>query len=374
MKKVFFFAAMAIAAIGAQAQVSVGSAAIEFKYCFTTYGDKELNYGYASLPVTYEGVTFSKNEIDANNQIKKDVTLSVHNHRGCDSVQHVTMNVEMTYGQLGGKFTVYKSGGDVRQVYFSQGNLQYQAVGSDSQEHWRFAEHQYDMIGSGNSNISSTYIGWIDLVGWATSGWKYTGWMTGGTAEYYGQQGHSMSESGYTNMDWGINCKIDNGGSKGTWRTLTNDEWRYMIYNRSDKCGYATVNGVYGIVLLPDDWTLPSTLSAFIGINSSNSFGFSSNMYYTTDHASYEASKSWNAMEAAGAVFLPAAGYRDGTTYYSLYSGNECGQYWTATSQGSDNACQLFFKFNNVSHNTYNPGSAASKSRGCAVRLVRDVQ
>ena len=44
-----------------------------------------------------------------------------------------------------------------KQIYFSQGNLQYQA----STGTWRFAEHQYDMIGSDNSNISSSYSGWI---------------------------------------------------------------------------------------------------------------------------------------------------------------------------------------------------------------------
>ncbi|MBR7035054.1 MAG: hypothetical protein IKI25_04755, partial [Bacteroidales bacterium] len=57
-----------------------------------------------------------------------------------------------------------------KKVYFSQGNLQYQA----STGTWRFAEHQYDIIGDGddNANISSTNSGWIDLFGWGTSGYN----------------------------------------------------------------------------------------------------------------------------------------------------------------------------------------------------------
>ncbi|MBQ3677498.1 MAG: hypothetical protein II926_09075, partial [Bacteroidales bacterium] len=63
-----------------------------------------------------------------------------------------------------GVFTVAKG----KQVYFSQANLQYNA----SSNVWRFAEHQYDIIGEDNSNISKSYNGWIDLFGWGTSGYK----------------------------------------------------------------------------------------------------------------------------------------------------------------------------------------------------------
>ena len=79
-------------------------------------------------------------------------------------------------GALPGLFSVSAT----KQVHFSQGNLQYQA----STNTWRFAEHQYDYVGtqtadycgfyggnvsgSDNRNISSTYNGWIDLFGWGT--------------------------------------------------------------------------------------------------------------------------------------------------------------------------------------------------------------
>lgn len=63
-------------------------------------------------------------------------------------------------GALKGEFSVSAT----KKVHFSQGNLQYQA----STKTWRFAEHQYDYIGSANSQISSSYTGWIDLFGYGT--------------------------------------------------------------------------------------------------------------------------------------------------------------------------------------------------------------
>ncbi|MBO4655069.1 MAG: hypothetical protein J5644_05955, partial [Bacteroidales bacterium] len=55
-------------------------------------------------------------------------------------------------GAISGKFSVSST----KQVYFSQGNLQYQA----STGTWRFAEHQYDFIGGGNF-LSESNTDWI---------------------------------------------------------------------------------------------------------------------------------------------------------------------------------------------------------------------
>ena len=55
-----------------------------------------------------------------------------------------------------------------KKVYFAKGNLQYRA----STDTWRFAENQWDTIGSANMNRSSTYDGWIDLFYYGTSGYN----------------------------------------------------------------------------------------------------------------------------------------------------------------------------------------------------------
>lgn len=122
-----------------------------------------------------------------------------------------------------GEFTVARG----KKVYFSRGNLQYQA----STGTWRFAEHQWDMIGENNENISSDYDGWIDLFGWGTSGYngKYP-YMTSIENTDYGD---GMNDIAVTDYDWGVYNKILNGGNKaGLWRTLTYSEWRYILNDR----------------------------------------------------------------------------------------------------------------------------------------------
>ena len=117
-------------------------------------------------------------------------------------------------GVLHGLFSV----SETEQVRFSQGNLQYQA----STATWRFADNQYDIIGAENSNISDSYDGWIDLFGWATSGYESSfPYQTSDKIADYGPDDESIAQ---TNYDWGIFNKILNGGNEsGLWRLLTKD-------------------------------------------------------------------------------------------------------------------------------------------------------
>lgn len=79
-------------------------------------------------------------------------------------------------GAIAGVFRV----SDSRFVWFSQGNLQYNAAqgthrvlgDSTIQGTWRFAEHQSDYVGADNALASSYSTEWIDLFGWGTSGWN----------------------------------------------------------------------------------------------------------------------------------------------------------------------------------------------------------
>ena len=249
-----------------------------------------------------------------------------------------------------GKFSV----SDSKQIYFSQGNLQYQA----STGTWRFAEHQYDIIGSDNSNISSSYSGWIDLFGWGTSGWNsganaYQPYSTSTDYEdYYPGGSYSNNLTGsYANADWGVYNAISNDGNQaGQWRTLTQSEWNYVISNRTDARylrGTATVNGVHGLILLPDNWTLPTGVV----------FTYGEDGWQNTYSAS-----DWSKMEANGAVFLPAAGDRSGADVYGVGSG---GNYWSSSAYGSYNAYCLYFGSGRVDT------GGSSRYYGLSVRLVR---
>ena len=233
-------------------------------------------------------------------------------------------------GALPGLFSVSAT----QQVYFSQGNLQYQA----STDTWRFAEHQYDYVGtqtsdgygyyggnvSGSDNryISSTYGGWIDLFGWGTG------------------SNPTLSSTSYmdygTFVDWGSNPISNGGNTVNQWRTLTIAEWNYLLNTRTDassKRGTGNINGVGGLIILPDSWTLP--------LGCSFTSGFTT---YDWAHNSYTLAQ-WAQMEAAGAVFLPAAGYRYGTN--DNYVGN-LGNYWSSTPFNESSAYYMYFYSNDL--------------------------
>lgn len=244
------------------------------------------------------------------------------------------------------------------QVKFSRGNLQYHA----STGTWRFAENQYDYIGSNNSNISSSYSGWIDLFGWGTSGWNsganaYQPWSTSTIySDYYpgGSYTNSLTRS-YANADWGVYNAISNGGSQaGLWRTLTKDEWNYLIFYRSATYRYvkATVNGVSGMIVFPDSFAMPSGI-VVTGQNATGT-SFSSNSYSLDQ---------WQTLESAGCIFLPAAGRRVGTEVDVVGTG---GYYWSSTSGYGGHAWFMGFFGNGL--NMYND----NRNYGLSVRLVKD--
>jgi hypothetical protein len=222
--------------------------------------------------------------------------------------------VETSDNALPGLFSVSPT----EQVRFSPGNLQYQA----STDTWRFALNQYDVVGANNANISASNEDWIDLFGWATSG--YAGcepYLTSTDASLYG-----IDESiDSTNYDWGIYNAISNGGnSAGMWRLLSSDEWGYLLYERtgaSDLLGVGCVAGVNGLILLSDDFVLPDSLEFRHAVASDSG----EDLYrMVNDYTAVE----WARMEAAGAVFFPAAGARIGKkVMYTAIAG----YYWSST-------------------------------------------
>ncbi len=182
---------------------------------------------------------------------------------------------------------------DSKQVCFSQGNLQYKA----STNTWRFAINQYDYIGDNNQNISSSYPDWIDLFGYGTGN---------------NPTNSSTSDGDYPDFnDWGNNAISNGGNTPNQWRTLTQEEWVYVFHTRSTSSGIryakAQVNGINGMILLPDDWSC--SLYSFNDTNNSGAY-FNSNTITLSDWVTI--------LEANGAVFLPAAGFRRGTSVYNV--------------------------------------------------------
>ena len=255
------------------------------------------------------------------------------------------------------------------QVLFSPGNLQYSADGSHATAEgtaagtFRFAVQQYDYVGEGNALVSDTNRGWIDLLCWGSSGWHVAPW-----SEKDGDYDIASLCGGERFADWGVYNAIGDGDA-GAWRTLTCDEWAYLVMRRGgstvdgvDSARYAeaTVCGVKGLMLFPDSFARPADNAPIKGINGNNfTISFADNVYDAGQ---------WSRMEKAGVVFLPAAGFRGGTWLSTIGEG---GSYWAATCNEAGQAYALLFidgMVNARAECTYDK----DRGYGRSVRLVQD--
>ena len=305
-------------------------------------GDEGENVTITLYSANGQYATFEKPGVSLRHNRMATVSLTVEEWTFEAPVNPYSLN-----GAMPGLFSVSAT----QQVHFSQGNLQYQA----STNTWCFAEHQYDYVGtqiaddygcyggnvsgSDNRNISSTYSGWIDLFGWGT-GNNPTLAFTDYT--YYS-----------TFVDWGSNAIINGGNAVNQWRTLTHSEWSHLLNSRtnaSSKRGTGNINGVHGLIILPDSWTLPSGCPQF---NPGFASGWSRNSYTLAQ---------WAQMESAGAVFLPAAGYRYGTDVLNV--GND-GDYWSSTPNYEYDARYMYF------YSSSHSAITSDRNNGFSVRLVR---
>ena len=218
--------------------------------------------------------------------------------------------LEFAEDAIDGLFTIDAQG---TQVHFAKGNLDYNGS-------YFFAANQYDYGG-------------------------YFGWGTGNNPTCT-----SDNPSDYVSFDnWGD--YIDGG-----WYTLNSAQWNYVLSRENwSLCGTATVCGVHGLILLPDEWdftSLPFTAGCMYFQN-----GWDANEYDATT------TPTWAQMEAAGAIFLPAAGKRYGTTMYNV--GNS-GHYWSSSPYTRFNGYAIDANFDDSD-------VAFSNSMGCfgnSVRLV----
>ena len=168
----------------------------------------------------------------------------------------VTQECKAVDGALKGVFSV----SETKKVVFSKGNLQ--KVKEGETWTWKFAEHQYDYIGESQTEENKDMFG-------------YEGWA-------------------------GATSLIDAG-----WYVLSRAEWEYVCNTRTVsnslsniKCILASIGETYrGLILFPDNYIHPDNT------------GFSvSNPYEATVSLD-----GWAKMEEAGCVFIPAAGYNNGS-------------------------------------------------------------
>ena len=283
------------------------------------------------------------------------------------TLEAIFEEVTATDQTLSGKFST----GKYEYAEFATGNLQYKKDGED--ETWRFAKQQYQYVGEDNINVGDpNYEGWIDMFGWSTDA----------TDNNFGVN-PSLAKDFYNGnfVDWGT--KMGEG-----WKTLTEDQWKYLLYTRANATNLkqiAFVDTVFGVMLFPDNWEFPSGCTVAPTLNHDDAAGDRYD-FYSYNYDLYQ----WQKMEMAGAVFLPAAGRRcggygniykidgslSGTEYKLQYATNGMACYWTSSKHSDGQRASALFNLqvigdNDFKYSTLHNGWYGDNNIGQSVRLAK---
>lgn len=228
---------------------------------------------------------------------------------------------------------------------------------------WYFADHQYDFNEDDELDGAHTICDHFTWIGAGTSDQTLKesyGLYSSSTLDYYS----ATSEDILAN-DWGKNVICLSSASESsypsdTWRTPRDDSgdgWSFLFIYRSTSGGRfakATVADKAGVIIFPDNYSHPSGVDDLQQIDDKTA-DFEINKYDEV---------AWEAMEAAGCVFLPGAGRR---IDIELFNPGE-GYYWMKSSKKVECAFASCFD----DHSCYFTGGM-HRYYGCSVRLVRDI-
>jgi len=286
-------------------------------------------------------------------------------------------------GSLPGKFTVNSEG---KQVQFSKGNLYCIKGATDADNQWYFENNQYDYRTIKCDNGTRVLNGVYDK-GTEANNWGVFGQSTDGTGCNWGMYTGSSDITGNF-VDWGNNAISNGGNTPDLWRTLTKDEWSYILFTRTSGTVGTTSNARYakiriyvrddvqnnnhfnrGLLLFPDSFTWNATdmgtCPTNINIADSKFLGPDG-----TDGTTYTINQ-FEKMEEAGAIFLPAVGRRIGSSM-NFYHPNQnlMVGYWSSTGK--------YYMISQYSSTNSDRRTALIESDyyryGYSVRLVRDVE
>lgn len=310
---------------------TVSTAGIYIRYCATRTFDVNLNIPTALLPYHRGGQEFKE---------AGDYTVIYSDSRGCDSIvnYHITTFV-----------APFSVAGD-KQVIFSKGNLQYKAT----TKIWRFAEHQWEVCGDDNIKIASNNPYWIDLFAYSASGHVVQPYETSTFCSTY-----FVEDIANTEYDLAWHNKISNGGNQQhMWYMMPASEWSFLFYQRpnsSQLIGGAIVNGVNGLVLLPDNWD--------------NSISFTPTLIaFTTNIIQKD---KWEQMELKGAIFIPATGSRLGTKMENA----SYGRYWTGSSfSTTSSTCGKYPYRIKINGTELTVSDGYDAGIGYAIRAVQEIE
>lgn len=269
---------------------------------------------------------------------------------------------------------------------------------------WKFSG-SFEFVGSAKGGANDLFANgdpacvgqWIDLFSWqgasVVEGNRYHGMVSvahdrgrkNTPADHYTEpwtdtdipawHGDVVNEDLYSGCWDGLT--IDNGGSY-TWRTLSKDEWNYILFSRegatlSDgettennaRFSRATVDGVNGLLIFPDGMTwVKETMGALPDDINCKAASYGWTRQYTA--------ANMVAMANAGIVFLPSAGCASGT---GMLAYNTIGYYWTnsGSSINTRSAGEWGAYYINVHYTQATTVAQYARNASRSVRLARDV-
>lgn len=312
----------------------------------------------------------------------------------------------------------------------ASGSKIYQAYGEVNPQSWRFAAHQWEAYRNTTSNNLKA-VGDVDLFAWVGTSASYADYTE--TTKYgivyvdVSQKTSllgniSASEVIKPESDW---SNIFNGVTyaAGTWRlpdkagnTALGDsspEWTRLLNQRPNASGSgkgivaakATIikgNGTdvpdtlsRGLIVFPDVYTHPYGVKTLINYAREDATAGQSAKKYSNNIITEE---EWDLLEkVGGCVFLPVTHIRDRVKVNGTYKEStdiyKDAAYWSNyTVSGSNVATVIISDAEYSAHSrdggdaavdpsnnpkaaktNINPAKSVDRSRGCAVRLVRDV-
>ena len=305
--------AMTIAANGATVASVTDVASSEGKAVFVAVPTDETEKAYT---ITCGGKTATKTW-----KLEKNVFYTKAGAEGAGTGDAIVIDTP--------KFSVSST----TKVEFALGNLYWDGSA------FRFEANQWDYRHYSGKNNDAAVIGGVSQT--TPSGtvgsffWSKTASVA--YAASYSESGTTTSDVFFTN---GQSFQVA-GETAGTWRTLSQAEWAYLLNDRTSASSlraWVTLTdvNVNGLVILPDG----------------------------TDASVMESISSTSDLAKYNAVFLPAAGCRGGTGVIAVGSG---GYYWSGTPNEDDEGSvySMYFGSGNVSVINDN------RYYGDAVRLVR---
>ena len=262
----------------------------------------------------------------------KDKKFTTNSLAAATSVNTVCQLVGPPVGALPGVFTVSDpdgtpNSGDEKQVYFSKGNLW---ADSDNVLHFEDAQWKSTPASDGLKVANHvSHFTWSDKVAGAVGG----------------------SNSG-SNLFCDEANKQSVDGSNKIYYALSITEWQYLFNTSArmvnDKACYS--NAVSGVTIGGSTYN-----GVFLYPDNYNGEIVSSSM-------------TWDDINAAGIVFLPAAGYRSSNDASKVINVGSGGLYWSSTYD-DNGAYYVVFRSSEVS-----PNQHATRDFGHSVRLIAECQ